>query len=379
MQGRNGLYLAITSITVALGLSVWLHAPGSSPQIYSDVIDSFWSRQWLQAGSFPYTTQYFEYPALSGLLIYATKVIGSTLTGYYETFSAFSFVAGAVIAWSCWSIVKKSGKSLVPFYFMLPTFIIYGVYNFDLFHAVFVMLSLQALVYNRRGFSAFFLAVAVSTKLASVVLLPLFILEARDWRSRLSYLGIFAVVVAIINVPFAVMNFNSFLAGYQFIGNWGLEDAWYVWIFQNPNTWTIAKIFGLGVAALLLLRVYTMKGELLPKTFLALAAYLLGTYIYAPQFNLLLLPVIAVLDLQSPSLFLWDGFNALIILTWFIPGSSPTLAGNWPQVFALLRAACLVWLSLSLAVREGYGLPRFVYSLFGRPAKTASMPGLAAS
>jgi hypothetical protein len=176
--------------------------------------------------------------------------------------------------------------------------------------------------------------------------------RANVTRQRIYYLAVLAAVVAAINLPFAVLNFQNFLAGYQFIGNWGLEDAWYVWIFQSPSTWNYAKLFGLGLAALLLLRVYTLKVDIISKTFLALAAYLMGTYIYSPQFNLLLLPIVAVLDVASPALFFWDGFNALIILTWFIQPDS-TLAGTWPQYFALLRAICLVWLAFDVGARAG--------------------------
>ena len=103
-----------------------------------------------------------------------------------------------------------------------------------------------------------------------------------------------------------------------------------------------------------------MEASLESKAFLAIGAYLLATYIYAPQFNLLLIPFIAVLELKHPALYPWDGFNALIILTWFIPGSTPTAAWNWPQVFAALRSACLAWMCVSVAASQGYSLPSWL-------------------
>ncbi len=363
MQGRNGVYLGLGSMMTALLLSIQMHSPWATPGNYSDLMGSFWGRDWLQAGSLPYVNSSysaFEYPPVSGLLLYATKAIGVTYDGYYLTFAALSVAAGAVIVLSCWSIARRSGRELGPFYFMLPSFVVYGIYNFDLFHAMFVILSLQFFLKGNRKLSALFLGLAVSTKLASGVLLPLFILESKGTRPKASFLAVFLAVVGAVNIPFAALNFNNFLAGYQFIGNWGLEDAWYVWIFQSPNNWFIAKIFGLGIAAFLLIFVYSMKGDLTSKIFLALAAYLLGTYIYSPQFNLLLLPIIAVLDLKSPWLFLWEGFNAMIILTWFIPGSSPTLPGSWPQAFSLFRAVSLAFLSVSLIPSGSLRLPQIL-------------------
>ncbi len=365
MQGRTSLYLAAGSIATALAISILIHAPlgFGSPRFYSDVLDSFYTRDWLRAGSLPYVNSaygLFEYPTVSGLLLYAVNAIGHSLEGFYATFSALSLIAAGFLVWSCWSITKKLGRNLNSFYFMLPSFVMYGIYNFDIFHAALVMLALQLFLYDRRDLSAVTLAVAVSTKLASAVLLPLLLLELRENRSWARFLGIFIAVVAVINLPFAFTNYKLFLAGYQFLGNWGLEDAWYVWIFQSPSTWPYAKLFGLGVAALLLIKVYRLKGDLMPRVFLTFTAYLLGTYIYSPQFNLLIIPIIAVLGLESPSLFFWEVFNALIILTWFFPGSTPTLAWSWPQAFALLRDIALVWLALSLIRREGYRLPKWL-------------------
>ena len=110
---------------------------------------------------------------------------------------------------------------------------------------------------------------------------------------------------------------------------------------------------------ILLLRVYTLKADLLTKSFLALAAYLLGTYIYAPQFSLLLIPLVAVLAVDHPSLYLWEAFNALIILTWFVQ-PNPTRVGSLPQYFALLRAAMLVWLAVSVLRSGGWSLSSLI-------------------
>jgi hypothetical protein len=94
---------------------------------------------------------------------------------------------------------------------------------------------------------------------------------------------------------------------------------------------------------------------LVPRSFIALSAYLLGTYIYAPQFNVMLIPLMAVLAVTSPFVYLLDVFNALIILTWFtVPDS--THPWTLPQAMALLRSASLALLSLSIASSSGHSL-----------------------
>ena len=366
MERREGLFLAIAAILTSLTISAELHWPGQSPGFYSDLTGSFWSRCWVQSGSLPYVGTSpgcdfaFEYPTLSGMILYFVRAVGPDLQTFYEAFLVLSMVAGAVAVWGCWSLAKRDGGKLNPLFFVMPSFLVYGVYNFDIFHLLFVILGLVSFVKGGKWLSAAFLGLAVSTKLTSVVLIPVFLMEMKGNRDRLGYLGVFAAVVAAVNLPVALLNLSNFLQGYQFVGSYGLEDSWYVWIFQNPATWTYAKYFGIGVSGLLLLRVYTLKASLIAKSFLAIAAYLLGTYIYTPQFNILVIPLIAVMDLQHPAIYPWDGFNALIILTWFIPLSQPTLAGSWPQFFALLRAACLAILCVSVASREGSSLPAWI-------------------
>ena len=111
--------------------------------------------------------------------------------------------------------------------------------------------------------------------------------------------------------------------------------------------------------AVLLLRVYTLKMSLVPKSFLAIASYFLATYIYAPQFNLTLIPLVAVLAVTSPALYTWELYDALKILTWFtVP--DPTHVWTVPQAMALLRSASLAVLGLTIAAGEGHSVLRWL-------------------
>ena len=369
MQRQSSFLLALSAITTSLLISVVVHAPWSNPKLYSDIVDSFFGRDWVQARSLPYLASSFEYPAIAGLLTYIARAVSSTVNGFYDVFAAYTLVAGALIAWACAGIARRTGKELNPLYFLMPSFLVFGIYNFDLFHAAFLILALFAFILKKDTLSAVLLGLAVDTKLVSVVLLPVLLIEMKGRAKRLRYLAAFAITIAAFNLPFALFNFTTFLQGYQFVGNYGLENAWYIWIFQDPSSWWYAKIFGLSLSALLLLRVYTLKMGLLPKSFLAIAAYLLGTYIYAPQFNLTLIPIIAVMDARDSALYPWDGFNAMIILTWFVGccGASwtPTLPGSLPQYFALLRAGALVLLSIGVAANAGHSLPQWLLNKMG--------------
>jgi hypothetical protein len=362
---RRLLIACISSSVLGILLSAFIHSSWSSVNLYSD-ISSFWGRTWLSTGQVPYaSSELFEYPPISGLVLYAARVIGGAISGvaggdyagYYLAFSALSLAAAAVMGWSTWRLGRAVGTRVNPAYFLFPTIVVYGIYNFDLFNALFIVLSLQLFLERRRDLSSVFLGLALATKLVAVVLIPVYLSNLPDWRSRFRYLAASLVVGGAFFVPIAVANFGFFGQFISFYRGWGLEDAWYIWIFGDPFS-SAAKVFGLVLLALLLLRVYTLKMPLLQQTFLALSAYLLSTSLYAPQFNVMLIPLLAVLALSSPFVFSMDVFNALIILTWFTvpagPGYGPTYAWTVPQLMALLRTASLALLSVSIASGAGH-------------------------
>jgi hypothetical protein len=342
---RNGLLVSLSAIGSALVFSFIIHSPWSFPSIYSDV-GSFWGRAWLAGGQVPNSSPgtFFEYPPISSLILYLAGALGRGYDGYYEIFGAFSLVAGAGIAWSAWRLTRVLGRNLSPLYFILPSMLVYGIYNFDLFEGLFVLLSLQLFCEDRKDWSAVALGLAVSTKLVGGVLLPLYLLELKNPTKAARYLVVVGGVTAASYLPLAVGNFGYFSQFVSYFSNWGLEDAWYIWIFIDQYS-HVAKAFGLILMIVLLVRVYTLKFPLETKAFLAVASYLFATFIYAPQFNVTLIPLVAILGLDSASLYSWEVFNVLIIFTWFTT-PDPTHAWTLPQAMALIRSLSLALLFL---------------------------------
>lgn len=363
MYDRRVLAACISSSVAGITLSAFLHSSWSSTNLYSD-IGSLWGRGWVASGQVPYSSPatFLEYPPFSGAVLYAARIIGGIISGvsgglyggYYVAFCALSLAAAVGVAWSTWRLAGDLGVNVNPLYFLLPSMIIYGVYNFDLFNALFIVLSLQLFVERQRGWSAAFLGLALATKFVAGVLLPVFLLELVGWEDRARYVAVSAIVAGAFFLPILIFNPGYISQFLSFYSSWGLEDAWYIWIFVNQFS-SAAKVFGLVLLLLLLLRVYTLKMPLVQRSFLALSAYLLATYIYAPQFNVMLVPLVAVLAISSPALYSMEVFNALIILTWFtVP--DPTHSGTLPQLMALLRSASLGLLSLSVASESGHSL-----------------------
>ncbi len=105
------------------------------------------------------------------------------------------------------------------------------------------------------------------------------------------------------------------------------------------------------MAAYLLLRVYTMRGSLMAKCFLAVAVWLFSSYIFTPQMVIWIIPLMAT---QPRALYFWPAIeitNVGIIITWF-GDYDPVMPGTPPQVLALLRAISLGLMSLSVYYGE---------------------------
>ena len=154
---------AFTSVT-AIFVSAVLHWQNGSYGIYSDIW-SFWGRSWVSSGQVPYSSSnaFLEYPPISGGILYAARVIGGWAAGadptalyggYFGSFTVLSLLAAVAIAWSTWRLARALDVKLNPLYFLLPSFIVFGVFNFDLFNALFIVLWLQLFVEKRRGLSA---------------------------------------------------------------------------------------------------------------------------------------------------------------------------------------------------------------------------------
>lgn len=383
---RSILVLAVSASALAVFASALIHSTALNARIYSDIW-SFWGRQWVSSGQAPYSSSFafLEYPPVSGAILYAARMIGGAISGiagslydgYYDSFSALSILAAAGIGWSTWRLAKGLGVKLNPLYFLLPTMLMYGVYNFDLFNALFIVLGLQLFVEKRRTLSAASIGLAIATKLVAVVLLPIFFLELSGLRVKLRYVLISLAVAGATLIPIAIYDWGWFGQFINFYGGWGLEDAWYLWAFGSPFS-PAAKVFGYALLAGLLLKVYSMDMPLVQRSFLALAAYLFSATIYAPQFNLMLIPLIAVLAVRSPWLFTMEVSNALIILTWFsVPAtatSGPTYPWTIPQALALLRSISLALLGISVASASGYSFVAWL-RLHLRPISTSAPPG----
>lgn len=352
MRARRPGEVLLSATTIAVpyiaaaswALSLLLHVPGQQWTVYSDVA-SFWYREEnLRIGQVPCIDYFFEYPPVACYLVYLARLAGGPeLLSYYFAFGLISLPAYALLAHST-SRLNPGAPYLPAIALLSPSLVVYGIYNFDHFFAALLALSLLLFARGRHVSAGAVLGVATATKLMAVLLLPLYLLEQGAQRTR-TFLA-FAAGALLPSLPVLLLNPGWLAEFVRYHSGWGLENAWYVWVFSDPFSPT-AKLFGLALFVPLLLRSYSLRAGLLERCAMAIGSWLLTTYVFTPQMAIWMVPFVAALP---QLLALWPVFevsNVYIILTWFTT-DRPTHPWTLPQAMALVRAVALAGMLYTL-------------------------------
>jgi hypothetical protein len=332
---------ALAAAFISWTLSVYIHYPTVQGSIYSDVV-SFWYREpGLAAGLKPCIDYFFEYPPAACFITYAARLLGGhNVEGYYTAFTLLSLPAFLLLAYSMYRLAGWVSVALA----LSPSLIIYGIYNYDHFMAALTALALALYLSGRRGSAYVLLGVAASVKVFTLILLPTLLSERPRWR----YVLFFLAGALPATTPVMILRPGYFGEFINYHASWGLENAWTVWLTDNPFSPT-AKVIGWLVVFALFMRSLTSDLPVEHRCFMALSGFLLGSPTFTPQMVLMILPLFALSPPTWLFLPLVEISNVGIILTWFWV-SNPTHAWTPPQTMALIRAAVLAaaWVSVYL-------------------------------
>jgi len=320
-------------------LSTYIHHPIIPGSLYSDVV-SFWHRgPELAAGLKPCLDYFFEYPPTACFITYVARFLGGpNIEGYYTAFALLSLPAFLLLAYSMYRLAGRVSIALA----LSPSLIVYGIYNYDHFLAALMALALALYLSGRRGPAYVLLGVAASVKVFTLILLPILLSERFRWR----YVLFFLAGALPATIPVMILRPSYFGEFINYHASWGLENAWTVWLTDNPFSPT-AKVIGWLVVFALFMRSLTSNLPVEHRCLMALSGFLLGSPTFTPQMVLMILPLLA---LSPPTWFflpLVEISNIGIILTWFWV-DNPTHAWTIPQTMALARAAALAaaWISV---------------------------------
>jgi len=330
---------ALAAAFISWTLSTYIHYPTVQGSIYSDIV-SFWHREpELAAGLKPCIDYFFEYPPAACFITYAARLLGGpTIEGYYTAFALLSLPAFLLLAYSMYRLAGRVAIALA----LSPTLIVYGIYNYDHFLAALMALALALYLSGRRGPAYVLLGVAASVKVFTLILLPILLSERFRWR----YVLFFLAGALPATIPVIMLRPGYFGEFINYHASWGLENAWTVWLTDNPFSPT-AKVIGWLVVFALFMRSLTSNLPVEHRCLMALSGFLLGSPTFTPQMVVMLLPLFALSPPTWLFLPLVEISNVGIILTWFWV-DNPTHAWTIPQTMALARAAALAaaWISV---------------------------------
>ncbi|OYT40658.1 MAG: hypothetical protein B6U89_01480 [Desulfurococcales archaeon ex4484_58] len=302
----------------------------------------------------PYIDYKFEYPPIVGLIWFISTSLAIHFAlpeeySYrvyfkrYDQIVAYHFIIESIINSIAFIItlllmIKFSFdlgiKPWKPFiYAILPSTIMYLMYNWDTLCIMFVLIGLYMLYRERYGLSGFMFSLAVSTKILPVILAVTLMIylfkETRITHRTSPFLRYSLSFIVSLSLTFLVLYIGS-PAGFMYFlehhSKWYCENCIYQ-LFDRNIFSEIHKIgFALSVSVswVIILYVVLRYGlsnfhELLEFSLLLIIISTVFNYVFSPQMFLLISPLaLLILSGRRLSLFVWsDLFNALIMVFFF--------------------------------------------------------------
>lgn len=223
--------------------------------------------------------------------------------------------------------INATFKKSLLYLVISPTFFIASTSNYDLLPTALILFAIFLLFNNKINASFFVLALATVIKIYPAFLLPLFTLHQLNKKPIILPVLIFFLTVSIINLPFILYNFNSWIYPYTWqIQNpqrYDFNTISYFFTFLHLDQYRIFFLFGLLTISWIISWLFYRQNRLTNKNFLLLSyltvfTAVLGNHVNTPQYLLWFLPYAAFF--QIPPLYIWwpiDFANSTVLLSYF--------------------------------------------------------------
>lgn len=348
--------------SVWAGPDQYIHACYSDlPALYSE--RAFGKGEWVFNGG----NQAAEYPALQGLVMWATAKISPAGPVNYFNFSAILiallFIASALIFF-------RARPDIAVIYALAPTGILSLYINWDLWAIVTMLLAIYWFDRKRELASAVILGVSIATKFFPIVLLlPIAIIYIRreQIKDGFKYCARAIGTFIAINIPFALTTPEGWWRFYDLNfhreADWG--SLWYALSVFGINLThinyltTLTLLIGVAVVAIFLLQqkeIFTLAESAI---FIFIVVMTVGK-VYSPQYVLWLTPLalLALRDKRDLSWFwFWQAAEVIYhFAIWqhlaLLTGATFGLPVNAYAAITIFRIFALIALAIALARRH---------------------------
>lgn len=348
-------------------------------QCYSDVGVLFTSRG-LDTDTFPYaprpdgSSEVVEYPVLQGVLMWVPALLvpddlapGDAVKRYYALTAAVLFLLALVTVWATLRTARERpwDAAIVA---AAPSVALVGTLNWDFLPLALLALAILAWSRERPWLAGVLLGLGGAAKLYPLlILLPLLLLCLRVGRPR-AFVRVAAATVMtwfVVNLPFYIANpegwgrfyelsrerpfdFGSIWLGLRYLGiDVGQTQA---------NTITTVAFVLACVAITFLAWASPRRPRLAQLALLTVAAFLLTSKVYSPQYALWLLPLVALARPRWRDVLIWQGGQALYYVAvwlWLNGFETPDrgLGDGAYASFILVQVASTLWIC-GMVVRD---------------------------
>jgi uncharacterized membrane protein len=388
------ILLAVAAITMLLGYAEkapcasgrWVNNLQYTHACYSDVIP-LWGAEGLSDGAVPYRDHAVEYPVLTGGFMWVTAELtrgwhslaeDGYLPGTDETV-VFGFLTCLLLA-GCGLIAVAATAGAagsrrrwdVAIFAASPLLVFHAFSNWDLLAMAFASAALWAWARNRPVAAGVLIGLGAAAKLYPALLLfPLVLLayRSRTWRPVLWCIAGAVGSWLAVNLPVATAWGRGWWEFYSFSASrpaeastfWAMLKHYNNDAFGSPasDSWTppgVAVAFAF-LAAMAIVGFLALRAPARPRlaqlAFLTVAAFLLTTKVWSPQYSVWLVPLLALARPRWRSALLWQASEIAVwigTMLWLLGGSNPNKALNYEGLTWLLIVRDVMLLGLMASV-----------------------------
>ena len=333
---------------------------------YSDLPALYGSRG-LDTNSWPYSSDdnSVEYPVVTAMVMYATSFAAKSPASYFNVnifFLILLFIATLIV-------VRKIRPEFAYLSAIAPAMIASLFINWDLWGIATMMLAIYWFDRKQYLHSALILALSISTKFLPIFLLiPIAFILWRDAKLKelVKYVAVVAATWLAINAPFALTTptgwWRFFKLNLERGADWGS-----IWLALQQLGLSLTNLNYLSILVLLIaltsvaIVLFELKytPTLASVAFIVMAAVMIASKVYSPQFVLWLTPlaVIALTNKKDLHAFwLWQATEVIYhVAIWqhiaSITGAQFGLGPTPYAILTLVRIAGTIYLMAVLARR----------------------------
>ncbi|UTT69599.1 glycosyltransferase 87 family protein [Arthrobacter sp. DNA4] len=301
---------------------------------YSDFPELFRNRG-MAAGLFPIlgSGSQFEYPVLIGLIagLTAWLVPGGDINAQalaYFDINAVLLAAVAILTVLVTARMPGRRPWDAAMVAVAPGIVLAGTINWDLWAACLLALGMYFFARQRLVSAGVMIGLATATKVYPLLVLGAILLLAvrtGRWRPLLVTAGSAAATWLVVNLPFAVANPSGWAYFFQYSADRGAgySSAWFAYnLVADRLGWSGLGAEGVsvlstglfvlacaGIAAVALTA--RRRPRLAQLAFLVVAAFILTSKVYSPQYVVWLIPLLALARPRWRDFLVWQGIEAL--------------------------------------------------------------------